>query len=140
MQSLSPLSHCAQVCGLTSKEMIVGASPRPEYELLAARYFRSSTVGKATMRRAMVAAIRAALKASETRSAAELLIVLRMMLGARRSRSGSPRRRSRRRAYESRRGVEAPGRKRPDGRRAESADVVSLAERRAALLSGRPSA
>ncbi|MGA9598680.1 MAG: polysaccharide deacetylase, partial [Methylocystis sp.] len=105
MQSLSPLSRCAQICGLSSQEMILGASPRPEHELLAARYSRSSTVGKATMRSAMVAAIRAALRASQKRSAAELLVALRMMLGARRGRSGAPRRRSRRCFYESRRPV-----------------------------------
>ncbi len=133
MPSLSPLSRCSQVCGLTSKEMIVGASPRPEHEVLAARYFRSSTVGKATMRRAMVAAIRAALKASETRSAAELLVVLRMMLGSRRDRSGAPRRRRRRRSYESRRAVEAAGPTRLVDRGGGSAEIVSLAERRAAL-------
>ena len=89
MQSLLPLLRCAQICGLTSQEMIVGARPRPEHELLAARYFRSSSVGKATMRTALVAAIRAALKASQTRSAAELLVALRMMLRERSGRSGA---------------------------------------------------
>ena len=108
MQSLSPLSRCAQICGLSSQEMILGASPRPEHELLAARYSRSSNVGKATMRSAMVAAIRAALRASQKRSAAELLVALRLMLpGARRAAAshGAPRRRSRRCFYESRRPV-----------------------------------
>ncbi len=133
--SLSPLARCSEVCGLTSKEMIVGASPRPEHEALAARYFRSSTAGRATMRRQMVAAIRAALKASETHSAAELLVVLRIMLGGRRERSGAPRRQRRRRSYESRRPLGASVPARPEPRGAASADIVSLAERRAALSS-----
>jgi hypothetical protein len=137
MQSLSPLSHCAQICGLTSLEMIVGASPRPEHEFLAARYLRSSIVSKATMRSAMVAAIRAALLASQTRSAAELLIALRMMLGARRSRSGAPRRRSRRCFYESRRPVLVVGGSAGAERGAASAVILSFAERRAALASSR---
>ncbi|HTO80344.1 MAG TPA: hypothetical protein VMJ31_11280 [Methylocystis sp.] len=137
MQSLSPLSRCAQICGLTSQEMIVGASPRPEHELLAARYSRSSTVGKATMRSAMVAAIRAALKASQTRSAAELLVALRMMLGGRRSRSGAPRRSSRRCFYECRRPVPIFGGTPGNLRGAASADILDFAERRAVLASSR---
>ena len=92
MQSLSPLSRCARICGLTSQEMIVGASPRPEHELLATRYFRSSKAGKATMRSAIVAAIRAALQACLPRSAAELLVALRLMLAERRSPSGAQQR------------------------------------------------
>jgi hypothetical protein len=137
MQSLLPLSRCAQICGLTSQEMIVGASPRPEHELLAARYFRSSTVGKATMRSAMVAAIRAALKASQTRSAAEILVALRMMLGERRGRSGAQRRRDRRCFYESRRPVAISGGPPRTERGAASAVIVNFAERRAALASSR---
>ena len=137
MSSLTPLSRCAQICGLSSQEMILGASPRPEYELLAARYSRSSTVGKATMRSAMVAAIRAALRASQNRSAAELLIALRMMLGARRGRSGAPRRRSRRCFYESRRPVAVFSGSPRAERGAASAVIVNFAERRAALASSR---
>jgi len=139
MQPLSPLSRCARICGLTSQELIVGASPSPEHEVLAARYFHSSTVGKARMRTAMVAAIRAALQASQPRSAAELLVVLRLMLGKRRDRSGASRRRSRRCFYESRRPVQAYGGTRREARREASADIVILAERRAARTSGRAS-
>jgi len=137
MQSLLPLLRCAQICGLTSQEMIVGARPRPEHELLAARYFRSSSVGKATMRTALVAAIRAALKASQTRSAAELLVALRMMLREWRGRSGAPRRRSRRCFYESRRPVAVSSGTPRNQHGAASAVIVNFAERRAALASSR---
>jgi hypothetical protein len=137
MQPLSPLSRCARICGLTAQEMIVGASPRPEHELLAARYFHSSTVGKATMRTAMVAAIRAALQASQPRSAAEFLVALRMMLGKRRGRSGAARRRSRRCFYGSRSPVQAFGGTPREERLAASAEIVILAERRTALASSR---
>jgi len=136
MQALSPLSRCAQICGLTSQEMIVGASPRPEHELLAARYFHSSTVGKATMRTAMVAAIRDALQASQPRSAAELLVALRMMLGRRRGGPGAARRRSRRCSSGGRSPLQPFGATFREERWA-SADIIILAERRAALASSR---
>ncbi|MFY9655043.1 MAG: hypothetical protein WAK01_00435 [Methylocystis sp.] len=144
MQSLSPLSRCARICGLTSQELIVGASPRPEHELLATRYLRSSKAGKATMRSAMVAAIRAALQACLPRSAADILVALRLMLAKRPSPSGAQwrshsraRRRRRRCFYASRRPVQlqhlraAPCEKRG----AASADIIILAERCAALSS-----
>ncbi|BDV39746.1 hypothetical protein [Methylocystis bryophila] len=137
MQSLSPLSRCAQICGLTPKELIVGASPRPEHEFLAARYYRSSTIGKARMRRAMVAAIRAALKAAEPRSAADLLVALRMMLGRRRGRSWGARRRTRR-SHQSRCAVEAPVGRPGDERGERGAIIVDFVERQAALASCRP--
>jgi len=137
MQSLLPLSRCARICGLTCQELIVGASPRPEHALLAARYNRSSTVGKARMRSAMVAAIRAALKASLTHSAAELLVALRTMLGERRNRFDAPRRRSRRCFYEIRRPVAAFGEWPRAERGAASGVVIDFAERRAALASSR---
>jgi hypothetical protein len=88
MQSLLPLSLCTEICGLSPEELIIGARPRPEHEFLATRYFHSSSVVKATMRGAMVAAIRDALKASQTRPAAELLVALRVMLEGERSRPG----------------------------------------------------
>lgn len=144
MQSLSPLSRCARICGLTSQEMIVGASPRPEHELLATRYFRSSKAGKATMRSAIVAAIRAALKACLPRSAAELLVALRLMLGKRRSPSGaqsrSHSRAQRRRGrcfYASRSPVQLQQwRAAPCERRGGAgAEIIILAERCAALRS-----
>lgn len=138
MQSLSPLSRCARICGLTSQEMIVGASPRPEHELLATRYFRSSKAGKATMRMAIVAAIRAALRACLTRSAADLLVALRLMLGERRSpsttqwRSHSRAQRRRSRCfYESRSPIQVQhSSKAPCGKRgAAGAEIIVLAER-----------
>lgn len=85
--SLLPLALCTEICGLAPEEMIIGAKPRPEHELLAARYFHSSTLVKATMRGAMVAAIREALKASQARPAAEVLVALRVMLQRDRSRA-----------------------------------------------------
>jgi hypothetical protein len=144
MQSLSPLSRCARICGLTSQEMIVGASPRPEHELLATRYFRSSKAGKATMRSAIVAAIRAALQACLPRSAADLLVALRMMLARRRSpstaqwRSHSRAQRRRSRCfYASRSPVQLPNsRSAPcEKRSAAGAEIIILAERGAALSS-----
>ncbi|ARN83234.1 hypothetical protein B1812_21520 [Methylocystis bryophila] len=82
MQALAPLSCCAQICGLASSEMIVGAAPRPEHAFLAASYVQGSRAVKATMRSAMVTAIRAALKAYQMRSAAELLVALRVMIAS----------------------------------------------------------
>ena len=144
MQSLSPLSRCARICGLTSQEMIVGASPRPEHELLATRYFRSSKAGKATMRSAIVAAIRAALRACLPRSAAELLVALRLMLARRRSPS-VPQQRSHARAqrrrsrcfYASRSPVQLEHcRAAPCAKRgAAGAEIIILAERCAARSS-----
>jgi hypothetical protein len=145
MQSLTPLSRCARICGLTSQEMIVGASPRPEHELLATRYFRSSKAGKATMRNVIVAAIRAALGACLLRSAAELLVALRLMLAKRRSPSTAParshpralRRRSRC-FYTSRSPVQVQQfRAAPCGKRSPSgAEIIILAERCAARPRG----
>ena len=139
MQALSPLSRCAEICGLSAQELIVGGSPRPEHELLAARYFRSSAVRKATMRHAMVNAIRAALRASQTRSAADLLIALRMMLGSRRARTGAPRRRSRRWVHESRRPVQGVLADRREKREATNAVIINFADRQATRASSRAS-
>lgn len=86
-QALLPLSLCAKICGLTSKEMIIGAKPRPEHEALAARYFYSPSAVKASMRGAMVSAIRTALRADQNCFAAELLVALRTMLAGNRSNS-----------------------------------------------------
>ena len=115
MQALAPLSCCAEICGLASSEMIIGARPRPEHEFLAASYFHGSSVVKATMRGAMVAAIRAALGAYQMRPAAELLVALRVMLAGEQVESSS----------------ETPR----DEPAREGAVIVNLAERRVNLAS-----
>jgi hypothetical protein len=129
-QALSPLSYCAEICGLTAREMIVGASARPEHEHMAAYYFRCSSVDQATMRRALVAAIRAALQSSETRLAADLLVALRMMLEGQRVHLSAGRRRSRGGFYRSRRAVEGLIETDHEERATTGEVIVNLAERR----------
>jgi hypothetical protein len=102
MRTLSPLSHCAKVCGLSAKEMIVGVEPRPEHLRLASRYDQCSLENKRLMRIAMVAAIRAALARAAYLPAAELFTALRLMLGGERRRCNGALRRSRRSLYQSR--------------------------------------
>jgi hypothetical protein len=132
IQALAPLSRCAEICGLSAKELIVGSSPRPEHEILAGRYSSSSDSRKATMRVVMVSAIRAALKEHQLRPAAELLVALRMMLASQQSfvRDDATRR-ARRRLRQRRRPLERLIETDREERALASAVVVNLAERRA---------
>jgi hypothetical protein len=95
MRTLTPLSHCTEVCGLEPKELIVGAQPGPEHKRLAARYRLGPRKSEA-VREAIVADIRAALKRNAFLRAADLLVALRLTLadGARRNNRKRPRRRS----------------------------------------------
>lgn len=132
-QSLLPLSRCAEFCGLTPQEMIIGARPRPEHEVLKARYIQGSSVAKATLRAGIVAAIRTALESCQERLAAELLVALRVMLAGERSPSGVGQRQTRRASSRYRRPIETFNETRGD--ELASAIVVNLAERRANLAS-----
>ena len=135
MQALLSLSHCAEICGLTSKEMIIGARPRPEHTLLATCYFRSSNADKTTLRVGMVAAIRAALNARQLRSAAELLVALRVMLAGERRHSSAPGSQGRRGLPRCRQPLQKFIETLGDKRAPVGAVVLSLAERRANLAS-----
>jgi hypothetical protein len=139
-QALAPLSRCADVCGLSPKEMIVGSRPRVEHGILAERYFCSSKSGKEAMRVAMVSAIRAALKDHQLRPAAELFVALRVMLAGRQGHLRAARRHDRRRFGQRRQAFERFLETRCEQRAPASAVIVNLAERRAARATARASA
>ncbi len=132
IQALAPLARCAEICGLSANEMIVGSSPRVEQGILAERYFHSSKRGKATMRVAMVSAIRAALKDNQLRPAAEVFVALRVMLADRQDYVCATRRHDRRRICQRGRPGKLLSEKRAEERALASAVVVNLAERRVA--------
>ncbi len=133
IQALAPLSHCAEICGLSSEEMIIGSRPRPEHGILAERYFSSSNSRKATMRVVMVSAIRTALKDHQLLPAAELLVALRVMLAGQQGFvRDDAQRGARRRLRQRRRPLEPFIETAREERAPASAVVVNLAERRAA--------
>lgn len=131
-QALLPLARCAEICGLEPQEMIIGARPRPEHEILKARYFQGSSLAKATLRAGLVAAIRTAVDSRQERLAAELLIALRVMLVGESNASGvAPQ--GRRSSYRYRRPLKSLIETR--GEQLASAIVVNLAERRSNVAS-----
>ncbi len=127
-QALLPLSRCTEICGLEAQEMIIGARPRPEHEILKARYFQGSSMAKATLRAGLVAAIRTALHSRQERLAAELLVALRVMLVGEGAPSGVARQ-GRRTSSRYRRPIKSFSEKRGD--ELASAIVVNLADHRA---------
>lgn len=130
IQELAPLSHCAEFCGLSAKEMIVGSTPRPEHALLAETYFCSPNSRKLMMRVAIVSAIRAALKDQHLPRAAELLVALRVMLATGRGQVGAKGRQARQKFRQKGWPLERLLETRRDAR----AILVDLAERSAAPI------
>ena len=135
IEALAPLSRCAEICGLSSKEMIVGSRPGPEHAIVAELYFYSPNSRKTKLRAAMVSAIRAAVKDHQLRRAAELFVALRVMLTRRRATRRHDRHKFRQKRWPPERSIES----RPGALAPASAIIINFAERSAARMSERAS-
>lgn len=79
MHRLSPIERCERVAGLAPHEMLLGVSPGERHARLLVRYRRARR-SRALMRNEVVADLRAALGRGAKGEAADLLIVLRLLL------------------------------------------------------------
>ncbi len=98
-RALSPLSRCAEICGLKATEIILGAKPGPQHRRLVARYRSFVVGGRPYLYARIVADIRAALEICAMQQAADLFVVLRLLVGSseqRFARRAAPRRPKRR--------------------------------------------
>jgi hypothetical protein len=83
MNELAPLSKCISITGLRPNELILGVTPSERHERLLASYQFAEMLGGGELRSALVEDIRAALETFAFEHAADLLIVLRNVLGSR---------------------------------------------------------
>jgi hypothetical protein len=83
MEELAPLLKCIAFTGLRPNELILGVPPSERHEHLLASYKFAEMCGGEDMHSALVDDIRAALANFTFNHAADLLIVLRKVLGAR---------------------------------------------------------
>lgn len=75
---LASIEHCATIAGLRPHEMLLGASLDDKHEELLLSYGRGRSPSEA--RRRIVADIRAAVRSAAADRAADLLIVLRLLI------------------------------------------------------------
>jgi hypothetical protein len=83
MDELAPLSKCKSFAGLRPNELILGVAPSERHERLLASYQFVEMCGGENMQSALVDDIRAAVATFALKHAADLLIVLRKVLGSR---------------------------------------------------------
>ncbi|MFY9628764.1 MAG: polysaccharide deacetylase [Methylocystis sp.] len=74
------LEECRNYAGLFLKEMVLGAKPNEKHHRLLAGYLFNMRFGAATVRELIVADIRVAMDLGAVQRAADLLLVLRMLL------------------------------------------------------------
>ncbi|BGE85644.1 MULTISPECIES: hypothetical protein [Methylosinus] len=74
------VSECAAIAGLASNELVLGAAPSAKHRSLLTSYLLNAHKGLDTVRGAIVADLRRFLDLGVPARAADLLIVLRMLL------------------------------------------------------------
>ena len=76
------VSQCAAQAGLASNELVLGSIPSPEHDALLESYLLNGHRGLCAVRAMIVADLRGFLDLGVTARAADLLIVLRLLLTA----------------------------------------------------------